>query len=154
MNWVLCIHKSDGALKTKAVQIIRLGAIFVALLVCAGPRNASAQDTVPTVDGAAGPCTVEFTATDPNGTPVNNAQIRVHVSYGFLGGRQLDLQVATDSHGKARFTGLPESVDGGLFFEASTDTLRGVATDDPNTECHAKHGIYMGNKNPGQNATD
>ncbi|MDT8068820.1 MAG: hypothetical protein ROO76_11720 [Terriglobia bacterium] len=147
-------YNLEGALKTKALHIIRLGAIFAALIVCGGSTNASAQDTVPTVDGAAGPCTVEFTATGPNGAPVSNARIRVHVSYGFLGGRQLDLQVATDSHGRARFIGLPESVDGGLFFEATTDTLRGVATDDPNTECHAKHGIYMAKKNPNQNATD
>lgn len=107
------------------------------------PLCASGQNAVPTVDGGAGPCSAEFTATDAKGAPVSNAQISVHVEYGFLGAHKLDLQVATDIHGKGRFIGLPEKTDGGLFFEASKGNLRGVATVDPNTECEAHHGIYM-----------
>ncbi len=138
-----------GAWKLKGVNKIRAVCACSVLAVLLA-TDAFSQNTVPTVDGGAGPCTVELTATGPNGAPVNNAQIRVHISYGFLGSHQLDLQVATDAHGKARFIGLPESVDGGLFFEASTDTLTGVATDDPNAECHAQHALYMGKKKPAE----
>lgn len=105
-----------------------------------------AQSSVPTVDGEAGPCSVEFSARDGNGSPVHAAQIQVHIKYGLFGLRQLDLQVATDAQGKARFDGLPDDTDGVLFFEASTDELQGVAAYYPSSECHARHSIYMGNR--------
>ncbi len=124
------------------------GALLLGFLIASLPTaNAFAQNFAPTVDGGAGPCSVEFTATDANGALVSNAQISVHVEYGFLGARKLDLQVATDSHGKARFVGLPEKVDGALYFEAAKGNLKGVATVDPNTDCQAHHGIYMTARN-------
>ena len=113
------------------------------MLALLTPLCALSQNTVPTVDGAAGPCSVEFTATDAKGALISNAQISVHMEYGFLGAHKLDLQVETDSHGKARFVGLPDKIDTGLFFEATKGTLKGVATVDPTTECEAHHGIYM-----------
>ena len=122
-------------------------AAFVAALM---PICAFGQDTVPTIDGGAGPCSVEFTVTDTSGALVSNAQISVHIEYGFLGSHKLDLQVATDSHGKARFVGLPDKTDSGLYFEATKGNLRGVATADPNTECQAKHGIYMTSRVPAE----
>lgn len=123
----------------KLLALLKVGACLAALI----PLGAFGQSAVPTVDGGAGPCSVELTATDTNGAPVSNAQIAVHIEYGFLGAHKLDLQVATGSHGKARFVGLPEKTDSALFFEATKGALRGVATDDPNTECEARHGIYM-----------
>ncbi len=133
----------------KIRAILGLGIFLVALM----PLYSFGQTGVPTVDGGAGPCSVEFTVTDANGTLVSNAQISVHVEYGFLGSRKLDLQVATDTHGKARFVGLPEKTDTALFFEATKGALKGVATDDPNTECEAHHGIYMTSRNLAENPT-
>jgi len=130
--------------------IFALGAFIAALM----PLCAWGQNTVPTVDGGEGPCSVEFTATDAKGALVSNAQISVHVEYGFLGAHRLDLQVATDSHGKARFVGLPDDLDTGLFFEATKGALKGVATANPSTECEAHHGIYMTSRNFAQNPTE
>jgi hypothetical protein len=125
-------------------QRIILAAVL-SLFALAGTERMSAQakSPVPTVDGESGPCSVEFTVTDGSGAPVYNAQINVEIDYGFMGLRHLDLQVATNQNGKARFIGLPDSTDGALFFQATADTLRGVAVADPNSECHARHGIYM-----------
>jgi hypothetical protein len=137
-------------LKKIRFAILLLAAFVTALM----PRLVFGQSAIPTVDGGAGPCSVEFTVTDASGALVSNAQISVHIEYGFLGAKKLDLQVATDTHGKARFVGLPEKPDNGLFFEATKGNLRGVATDDPNTECEAKHGIYMSTRNAAQNAPE
>lgn len=134
----------------KIRALLELGTFLAALL----PVGLFGQSAVPTVDGGAGPCSVEFTATDTNGAPVSNAQIAVHIEYGFLGAHKLDLQVATDSRGKARFVGLPDKTDSALFFEATKGSLRGVATDDPNTECEARHGIYMTSRKFEQNPTE
>ncbi len=129
------------------MEFHRILVVLGLLVAILPPMETFGQNTVPTVDGGAGPCSVEFTATDTKGAFVSNAQISVHVEYGFLGARKLDQQVTTDSHGKARFVGLPERTDGALYFEASKGSLKGVATVDPNTECHAKHGIYMTSRN-------
>lgn len=134
----------------KKIRVVLLLAAFATAVT---PMLASGQSAIPTVDGGAGPCSVEFIVTDGSGALVSNAQISVHIEYGFLGAHKLDLQVATGTHGKARFVGLPEKTDSALFFEATKGNLRGVATDDPNTECEAKHGIYMSARNPAQNAT-
>ena len=111
----------------------------IALCICA-----FGQDSIPTVDAEAGPCSVEFTAYDGSGHTVYGAQIQVHVEYGIFGLRQLDLQVGTDAPRKARFEGLPDDTDGALFFEADTDELKGVAVYYPSWECHATHSLYMG----------
>lgn len=117
--------------------------VSVLLLGITVTSSAQAKSSIPTVDGESGPCSVEFTVSDASGAPVYDAQIHVDVDYGFMGLHHLDLQVATDKNGKARFTGLPDNTDGALFFEATTDTLRGVAVADPNSECQARHGLYM-----------
>jgi hypothetical protein len=99
------------------------------------------QAPVPTVEGDAGPCSVEFKALDENGNPVYAAQIRVQFKYGFLGLHQADLQVATNARGVARFEGLPNDSDGVLFFSASTGDLDGVAAYYPAANCRGHHTI-------------
>lgn len=92
---------------------------------------------VPVMDGDAGPCSVAFTVTDPKGSPVYDARIRVHIEYGFAGVRRLDLEAATNVDGKTQFKGLPKKVKGGiLYFRASQGNLEGSATYDPQQNCN------------------
>ena len=65
---------------------------------------------VPTIDGNAGPCSVEFTVTDGQGKGVYSANVKVHMAYGFGGVRKLDLEAGTNSDGKVKFKGLPAKV--------------------------------------------
>ena len=111
--------------------------------------HTSAQDMVPVVNGGAGPCSVEFIALDGDVKPVYGAVITVHVEYGFLGLKELDLQVATNADGVAQFSGLPEDTDGAYFFEAFTESLKGVAVYNPDHECRGRHNIYMAQRKPG-----
>ncbi len=99
---------------------------------------------VPVIDGAVGPCSVEFTVTDDKGHPVYAATIDVHFAYGFLGTRRLDLEIGTNIDGKARFAGLPVKVKGGsMFFHASTGELTGSAFYNPASNCSANQGIFL-----------
>lgn len=98
---------------------------------------------VPVIDGGAGKCSVDFFVADSSGKPVYDAKINVHIAYGFMGVRKLDLQVSTNVDGKARFQGLPEKVRQPLNFVASKDDLQGSASYDPATECTAKHDIVL-----------
>ena len=114
------------------------------LLVIFAAGSAWAQQGVPTVDGESGGCSVDLTAVNASGAPVAGAQIEVEVYYGFLGVRRLDLQVGTDSHGRARFAGLPDSADGVLYFQGTKDRLFGVAVHNLAAACHGRHYLYMG----------
>ena len=101
---------------------------------------------VPIVDGGVGDCSADFTVNDPAGAPVYAAKIKVHIAYGFMYARKLDLEVGTNVDGKARFTGIPARVKNGLFFEASEADRTASAFDDPATTCKAQFTLVLRKK--------
>jgi hypothetical protein len=111
-------------------------------------QNAAPPDskTVPLIDGAIGPCSAEFTVTDNAGAPVYAATISVHIAYGFMYVRKLDLQIGTSATGQARFTGLPDRTKQGLFFRASEGSREGTAFVDPAKTCKANLTIALEKK--------
>jgi hypothetical protein len=130
----------------KRFAFLTAPAVVVLALLVLPPLHAaetSADQPVPVVNGEAGPCSVEFTVTDGAGRRVYDARIHVHIEYGLLGLRTLDLEIGTNANGMARFEGLPEDPDGVLFFRAKKGKLRGFAFYYPNEECHGKHHIVL-----------
>jgi hypothetical protein len=114
-------------------------------LILSAPALAQNPDprSIPVVDGGIGPCTADFTITDADNKPVYLAKIKVHIAYGFMSTRKLDLEVSTNIDGKARFTGLPDRVKRGLFFEASEGDRTGNAFDDPSKTCQAQLAVTL-----------
>ncbi len=125
--------------------------VVLALAVVAGafsqttPTRPNPKD-VPVIDGGIGDCSADFTVNDPAGAPVYAAKIKVHIAYGFMYARKLDLEVGTNVDGKARFTGLPERVKHGLFFEASEGDRTASAFDDPATTCKTQFTVVLRKK--------
>ena len=99
--------------------------------------------SIPVIDGGIGPCTADFTITDTDSKPVYLAKIKVHIAYGLMSTHKLDLEVSTNVDGKARFTGLPDRVKRGLFFEASEGDRTGNAFDEPSKTCQAQFPITL-----------
>jgi len=132
---------------------IARSAVF-ALAVLLSPvlraQNAAPVDpkAVPVIDGGIGPCSAEFTVTDAAQAPVYAATISVHIAYGFMYLRKLDLQVGTNATGQARFTGLPDRTKQGLFFRASEGGREGSAFVDPAKTCKAQLTIQLEKKTP------
>lgn len=130
--------------------------LFLAAILCTCLHAGSAvsQETRPesqpmsVVDGELGPCSVEFKVTDGSGKPIDNASVRLHLAYGFMGVKRLDLEAATNTEGKARFTGLPDKAKKGLFFQASKGDRAGAAYYDPAKNCKGQHTIVL-EKHPG-----
>jgi hypothetical protein len=124
------------------------GLIFLALALSALSQTTAPDDSksIPVVDGGIGTCSTDFTITDTAGAPVYAAKIKVHIAYGFMYARKLDLEVGTNSEGKARFIGLPERVKRGLFFEASEGDRSGNAFDDPATTCKNQFTVVLRQK--------
>jgi hypothetical protein len=103
--------------------------------------------SIPVIDGGIGPCSADFTVTDAAGAPVYAAKVRVHIAYGFMNARKLDLEVGTNADGKARFEGLPSKLKhGGLTFNATHDDQEGSAFLDPATTCKAQFTITLQKK--------
>ncbi len=102
--------------------------------------------SVPAIDGGLGSCTADFTVTDTASAPVYNAKIDVHIAYGTWSIRKLDLEVSTNVDGKARFTGLPNQLKRGLFFEASEGDRQAEAFDDVNKTCTAQFTLQLRKK--------
>jgi hypothetical protein len=106
----------------------------------------AASHTIPAIDGAIGTCSANFTVTDDNAAPVYDAKIRVHIAYGFMYMRKMDLEIGTNIDGKARFTGLPARTKDGLAFQASKADRAGTAFVDPSTTCKADLTVVLQKK--------
>ena len=115
---------------------------IVFLALCA-PLAADDSPEVPVVDGALGSCKADFTVKDEAGKPIYNAKIRITLKYGFLNKRKTELEVGTNSDGKARVTGLPNLPKRPLEFEIKSGTVSKAVTDDPSTTCNAVYEVTL-----------
>lgn len=102
--------------------------------------------TVPVIDGGIGPCSADFKVIDNAGAPIYAANISVHIGYGFMYLRKLDLQIGTSASGQARFIGLPDRTKQGLFFRASEGGREGTAFVDSAKTCKADLTITLEKK--------
>lgn len=112
----------------------------------ASPAPASSTPdphSVPSLDGGLGSCTADFLITGTDSKPVYNAKVKVHIAYGFMNVRKLDLEVDTNVDGKARFTGLPSNLKHGIYFRASDGDRSGEAFDDPGQTCQKQFAITL-----------
>jgi hypothetical protein len=117
-------------------RIFSAGLVILAGSLMAAHAQTPDPHQVPVMDGEAGPCSIAFTVTDIKGAPVYDARIRVHIAYGLMGVRRLDLEAATNVDGKTQFKGLPEKIKGGtLIFRASQGKRDGSAVYDPAKNC-------------------
>lgn len=128
------------------------GLAFVALLTTAlsittfAQSKAPAKDAskeIPVLDGGIGPCSADLTITDSAGAPIYAAKVKVHIAYGFMSARKLDLELGTNADGRARFTGLPDRIKHGFYFQASEGDRSGQAFDDPTNTCRAAFTIQL-----------
>lgn len=128
-------------------RALSLTLLAVTLSISAFSQNTPADPkSIPVIDGGIGPCAADFTVTDADGAPVYAAKIKVHIAYGFMYARKLDLEVGTNADGKARFSGLPERTKRGLFFEASEADRTGEAFVDPATTCKSQFTVALRKK--------
>jgi len=119
--------------------------LLLSALVCSQTGASAAADAkaIPSIDGGIGPCSADFTVTDAAGAPVYAAKISVHIAYGFMNVRKLDLEVGTNAEGKARIIGLPDRLKHGIYFHASEGDRSGEAFDDPTNTCRTEFTIKL-----------
>jgi len=128
---------------TLSILLLTVFSLSAAQAQNTAPAN---SNTVPVIDGSIGPCTAEFKVIDNSGAPIYAANISVHIAYGFMYLRKLDLQIGTSASGQARFIGLPDRTKQGLFFRASEGGREGTAFVDPANTCKADLTITLEKK--------
>jgi hypothetical protein len=100
---------------------------------------------VPVINGNLGPCTADFLVTDASNKPIYDAKIHVTILYGFMNKRRSDLEIGTNSDGKARFEGLPDKLKKPpLEFKVRSGEQTKSVMHDPAVECHANFTVALG----------
>lgn len=120
-----------------------MNAVFVLALTMAGAQAADpAKPDLATISARLGMCTADFTVTDADGKPVYAATVHVRIRYGFLSLKRMDLEVGTNSDGKARIEGLPL---GGrrLVYDVTKDPRKTTVEQDLTTNCHATYTVAL-----------
>ena len=128
----------------KIFQLRPLGIIcaLIVLAIC-GAAMAAQAPQIPSVNGDVGPCRADFTVKDGSGKPIYDAKINVVLRYGFFNLRKTELEVGTNSDGKARFTGLPEDPKKPLAFHVKSGDVSHTVTDDPSINCNATFDVTL-----------
>jgi len=115
-----------------------------ALVAAQSPAQAPAQaPEIPVVDGGLGACRADFTVKDEAGKPIYNAKIHTTLKYGFFSVRKTELEVGTNSDGKARVTGLPNMPKKPLEFSVKSGNVSTSVTDDPSSNCNATFDVTL-----------
>lgn len=121
--------------------------MLAALFLCAaGVRSLGGNPAdVPSVSAGLGPCTADFIVVDPSNKPVFDAKIHTAVKYGFMSKRDTDLEIGTNSDGRARIEGLPEKLKKPpMEFTIRSGDLTKSVTNDPAANCHPTFTITLG----------
>jgi hypothetical protein len=121
----------------------------VMLFLCLGSARilAGSPVDVPSASAGMGPCTADFTVVDSSNKPVFDAKVHLKVKYGFLSKRDTDLEIGTNSDGKAHITGLPIKLKKPpLVYTVQSGGLTETVTNDPAADCHANFDVTLGSK--------
>jgi hypothetical protein len=98
---------------------------------------------VPVVDAGLGSCRADFLVKDGSDKPLFNAKISLTIKYGFLAKRKSQVEVGTNSDGKASVTGLPALPKKPLEFSIKSGDVTTTVTDDPSTNCNATFNVTL-----------
>ena len=143
------ISRSSSNIKFAAASIARNGAAYLMLAACflfapGFPSQAGGPADVPSVNAGIGPCTADFTVVDASNKPVYDAKIHIKVMFGFMGKRNTDLQIGTNSDGKAHIEGLPNKIKKPpLEYTIQSGDLTKTVTNDPAADCHPYFNVTL-----------
>lgn len=116
----------------------------VSLLILSSAALSAEEPKVPVVDGQIGQCSADFTVKDSEDKPIYDAKIAVMIRHGFLGLHKTELQVGTNSDGKARVAGLPERVKRTLKFEITSGGNSKTISVDTSEKCDSTFEVILG----------
>ncbi len=97
----------------------------------------------PKISADLGSCSADFHVLDSAGKPVYNARVHTLVRSGAFGLHKLDLEIRTDSDGRASIVGLPEVPKRPITFDVSIGDLTRSIPFDPGLRCKATFEVTL-----------
>jgi hypothetical protein len=122
--------------------------VFVVAMACAAQSVAqqSTQEAgkpdLAVISARLGDCSADFSVTDSDDKPVYAAIVHVRIRYGFMSLKRMDLEVGTNSEGKARVEGLPAKARP-LVYDIAKDGKRASVEQDLARRCKAAHEVVL-----------
>ena len=132
-----------GSILTGNSKSLWMAVITLVCLTGAASIAGSPSD-VPSVSADVGPCSADFIVVDAGKKPIYNASIHVKVNFGFMGKRNVNLQIGTNSDGKAHIEGLPNKVKKPpLEYTIQSGELTKTVSNDPVADCHPYFSVTL-----------
>jgi hypothetical protein len=121
--------------------------MFMALVLAfaaalAQAPGAGSPPEVPVLNARLGGCSAEFTVKNADGAPVYLALIHVNVRYGPLNVKRMDIEVGTNSDGKARIKGLPDKAKP-MTYDVQKDDKKTTVDQDVAKSCDGKFEVTL-----------
>lgn len=116
--------------------------VLAAAALAQQPAPETPKPDLAIISARLGPCSADFTVIDADGKPVYAAIVHVRIRYGFLSIKRMDLEVGTNSDGKARVEGLPEKAKP-LIYDVTKDMKKGTAQQDLATTCKGTYEVAL-----------
>ena len=117
-------------------------AVAAGLLAAGASAQESKKPDLSVISAKLGPCSADFTVTDAQNMPVYAAMVHVRVRYGAFGVKRMDLEVGTNSEGKARVDTLPAKARP-LAYDISKGDQHASVTQDVAVACNAKYAVTL-----------
>ena len=124
------------------IAILVLATAALAPQAAPQPSSETQKPDLAIISARLGPCAADFTVTDADGKPVYAAIVHVRIRYGFMNVKRMDLEVGTNSEGKARVEGLPEKAKP-LVYDVTKDTKKGTAQQDLAASCKGTYEVAL-----------
>ena len=104
--------------------------------------QAATPPELPVLNARLGGCSADFTVQNADGAPIYLALIHVRVRYGTMGIKRMDLEVGTNSEGKARIAGLPDKARP-MTYDIQKDDKKTEVDQDVAKVCQAKLDVTL-----------
>jgi hypothetical protein len=111
-------------------------------LLLALSLSAVAADA-PKISADLGSCSADFHVLDASGKPIYNARVHTLIRYGAFGWHKLDLEIRTDSDGRARIINLPDVAKRPISFDVSNGSATTTLPYDPTQQCKANFDVTL-----------
>ena len=116
-------------------------AAILALAGAIAQANAAPPE-LPVLKARLGTCSADFIVKNADGAPVYLALIHVRVRYGAMSVKRMDLEIGTNSEGKARIEGLPNKARL-MTYDVQKDDKKAVVDQDVAKTCEAKLDVTL-----------
>ena len=119
-----------------------LSAFFLSALALGQGTTDAITPDLAVISARLDDCSADFVVKEATGEPAYAAIVHVRIRYGFLSIKRMDLEVGTNSDGKARVEGLPRKARP-LVYEISKADKTAQVEQDLSTTCHAKFEVSL-----------